>query len=443
MAKGGGNRGDGGDPYGCNESHIYNDTWSGLRDDYPDMEEERDIAKVCPVPPIDIGLLMIGVIFTLAGACCLAFSMTVQRYALAHPKEIIPYCGLHLRRKTVWSVGLLLYIAANGLKVVALNFGPMTVLSSLFTTLLVFNLVIANKLLDEEITPPKVVGAFFIVAGAGVCSIATPKGVPSAYNPEEVRELFGKSPPFGWFLILIYILVAISAVVMIVWFEHTYPIGVEGQLKEEVIDSVERRMSVHPMLLIRQPPSVLTRSNRINPDVFESARIEAEKLAEERASRRAAAPDAVHHRHPLSWRSSSKISTGALLGTSTRNTRAAVKPMASIADEGETSEGDTNAGTNAGTSTGTVAAAPGDLGAGDLPILPPSPRASAVPHKHTHTHTPHRWQHDLTRARACPGVSEGWRRWRPRMRAPVPHRELSRAACVRRYLYESHGAPSD
>ena len=69
----------------------------------------------------------------------------------------------------------LLYIAANGLKVVALNFGPMTVLSSLFTTLLVFNLVIANKLLDEVITPPKVAGAIFIVAGAGVCSIATPK----------------------------------------------------------------------------------------------------------------------------------------------------------------------------------------------------------------------------------------------------------------------------
>ena len=247
MAKGGG------EPYGCNETHIYNETWYGLRDDYPEMEEERAIAKVCPPPPLDIGLLMIGVVFTLLGACCLAFSMTVQRYALAHPKEVIPYCGLHLRRKTVWSVGLLLYIAANGLKVAALNFGPMTVLSSLFTTLLVFNLVIANKLLDEEITPPKVAGAIFIVAGAGVCSIATPKGVPSAYNPQEVRELFGKSPPFGWFLILIYIIVAVTAVVMIVYIERKYPIGVEGQLNEEVIDAVERRMSVHPMMMIRQP----------------------------------------------------------------------------------------------------------------------------------------------------------------------------------------------
>ena len=31
--------------------------------------------------------------------------------------------------------------------------------TQVFTTLLIFNLVIANKLLDERITPPKVAGA--------------------------------------------------------------------------------------------------------------------------------------------------------------------------------------------------------------------------------------------------------------------------------------------
>ena len=59
-------------------------------------------------------------------ALALALSMTIQRYALAHPKDRIPYCGLELKKQTVWSVGLLFYIAANGLKVVGLMFGPMT-----------------------------------------------------------------------------------------------------------------------------------------------------------------------------------------------------------------------------------------------------------------------------------------------------------------------------
>ena len=55
---------------------------------------------------------------------------------------------------------------ASWSQVVGLMFGPMTVLSSVFTTLLIFNLVIANKLLDEKITPPKVAGAVFILIGA-------------------------------------------------------------------------------------------------------------------------------------------------------------------------------------------------------------------------------------------------------------------------------------
>ena len=59
---------------------------------------------------------------------------------------------MELKKGKVWFIGLLLYMAANGLKVLGLMFGPMTVLSSVFTTLLIFNLIVANKMLDEDIT---------------------------------------------------------------------------------------------------------------------------------------------------------------------------------------------------------------------------------------------------------------------------------------------------
>ena len=73
-------------------------------------------------------------------------------------------------------------------------YGPMTVLSSVFTTLLIFNLVIANKLLDERITPPKVAGAVFILIGAA----RTLHAVPTAPWPHALAPGAGLAlPPSG------------------------------------------------------------------------------------------------------------------------------------------------------------------------------------------------------------------------------------------------------
>ena len=55
-----------------------------------------------------------------------------------------------------WLMGLLLYGVASGLKIVGFNLGPFTVLASVFTTLLVFNLVFAHWLLGESVTREKV-----------------------------------------------------------------------------------------------------------------------------------------------------------------------------------------------------------------------------------------------------------------------------------------------
>ena len=61
--------------------------------------------------------LAIGIVLTLFGAITLALSMTIQRYALAHPSPTIPYCGLQIKKGRVWGFGLLLYLFANVFKV--------------------------------------------------------------------------------------------------------------------------------------------------------------------------------------------------------------------------------------------------------------------------------------------------------------------------------------
>ena len=86
--------------------------------------------------PTAVGMV-VGLLLTLAGSATLALSMIVQRYALSYPSDHVPFGCVRVRRNVGWSLGLLLYIVANVLKVVALNYGPLTVFGSVFTALLI------------------------------------------------------------------------------------------------------------------------------------------------------------------------------------------------------------------------------------------------------------------------------------------------------------------
>ena len=132
------------------------------------------------------------------------------------------------------------------LKVLALMHGPMTVLSSVFSTLLVFNLIIASRVLGEAVTAPKVAGALLILTGAGVTTGATPQGVPKAYTPRDVRALLSAAPPYGWFIPLLFCVCVMVSVVGIVLLERHFPLGAEGELEPEHISAIESRMVIGP-----------------------------------------------------------------------------------------------------------------------------------------------------------------------------------------------------
>ena len=82
----------------CNDSHVFNGSTVFLRSELPDN---------CPsASEYTAAELGVGIGLTLLGACVLALSMVVQRYALAHPLDRVPFCGMTLRRGVVWACGL-------------------------------------------------------------------------------------------------------------------------------------------------------------------------------------------------------------------------------------------------------------------------------------------------------------------------------------------------
>ena len=128
------------------------------------------------------------------------------------------------------------------------------VLSSVFSTLLVFNLLLASRVLGEAVTPPKVAGALLILAGAGITTGATPQGVPKAYTPADVRALLFVLPPYGWFVPLLLGVCVLVSVVGIPMLERRFPLGAEGELEPELMSAIESRMSMGPGLHTRHVP---------------------------------------------------------------------------------------------------------------------------------------------------------------------------------------------
>ena len=163
-----------------------------------------------------------AVVATLIGACLLALSMVMQRYALAYPEPRVPFGRFRVRKNVLWAGGILLYATANGFKIIGFNLASMTVLASVFTSLLVFNLIFAHWLLGEEITAPKVAGAVLILVGASICTASVPSDAPTAFEPEEYACLLESGPPSGYAFVATAILGIVISSLFIIYYERSY-----------------------------------------------------------------------------------------------------------------------------------------------------------------------------------------------------------------------------
>jgi hypothetical protein len=85
---------------------------------------------------------LIGGICSLLCAFLLALGMNIQRYALMpleHGETHKTCCGQHIDKDRLWVIGLLIYSASNGPFIVGLSFAPLSLMSAIFATVLVFN----------------------------------------------------------------------------------------------------------------------------------------------------------------------------------------------------------------------------------------------------------------------------------------------------------------
>ena len=103
--------------------------------------------------------LPLGATLAALSGLFLALSMVIQRYALAYPTYHVNVIVTRLPRPAVWSIGFAVYFAANLLFAYSSTLTPLTLNATLFTLLLVWNLLFSWLCLHERIAPPRAIGA--------------------------------------------------------------------------------------------------------------------------------------------------------------------------------------------------------------------------------------------------------------------------------------------
>ena len=146
-------------------------------------------------------------------------------------------CGLKIPGSgcSSGSSALCLYGPANGLKIAAWSLGPQSALGSIFSILLIFNLIFARWLLKETITTAKVASSLIILAGAITCTIGAPTGVKVNFTDRDIVELF--SLHAGFVAALVSVMAAGLALIVVV--EVRYPSRLGGAAAKRTADPEE------------------------------------------------------------------------------------------------------------------------------------------------------------------------------------------------------------
>jgi hypothetical protein len=207
----------------------------------------------CPISSPDggasAGAVLYGIIMTLLGALTLALSMALQRYGLAHKQRLIPICfgrGPKLHREVVWFFGLILYGVANAFKVLAAPCAPWSILSSVWTCLLVFNIIIAKVVLHEKPTWPKVASALVILLGAIVVVLGSPIDARDIqWSAEEFTAGLAEPAALVWTILLFGSVLA--SIPIIVCFDRRYERPrLESDMSASAVDTGDAVVETKP-----------------------------------------------------------------------------------------------------------------------------------------------------------------------------------------------------
>jgi len=174
--------------------------------------------------------------------------MVLQRYALSYPDYMVKFLWWKMPRWKVWSIGFAFYLFANIIFALSAALGPLTVNATLFTLLLVWNLMFASVILHEKRTAPRVCGAGLIIFG-GIFSVipalfTTPN---NEFTADDIGELF--LSPVGLTYVLLLLTVTAASAAAVWWYEKKYPLAASGdEVAQAEADFRKRSLAVYVLL---------------------------------------------------------------------------------------------------------------------------------------------------------------------------------------------------
>lgn len=159
----------------------------------------------------------------IAAAAVVALGLVLQRYALNYPKPSVPLGPYSVSRDWAWIVALVVYGVGQGLMAGAiLTDAPLSLLGSMFITLLFFNLFFANQILGEELAPVRILGASIVFVGMVLASVGTPgTNAKDNFTERDIEKRFAN--PFAATYFAIISAVGLGGLVLATWFERSYP----------------------------------------------------------------------------------------------------------------------------------------------------------------------------------------------------------------------------
>eukprot|EP00928_Gymnodinium_smaydae_P099077 TRINITY_DN9360_c2_g4_i1.p1 TRINITY_DN9360_c2_g4~~TRINITY_DN9360_c2_g4_i1.p1 ORF type:complete len:404 (-),score=49.39 TRINITY_DN9360_c2_g4_i1:403-1614(-) len=167
-----------------------------------------------------------GIVVSACSALFYASGLCVQRAALTMDGPNGPAFGCDRRfcrkhPKLIWTIGLMIYgVGGMFLGTIALRYVPLSLTSSIFSTVLLFNAFVARLWLKEEVSHIDFVCYVLIIIGITIDSYYLPDS-PTQIDVQELSRLWHQGIGIFFFIVVLSVLVVLT-ILILAWLERKH-----------------------------------------------------------------------------------------------------------------------------------------------------------------------------------------------------------------------------
>jgi hypothetical protein len=158
----------------------------------------------------------------LAGACLYSAGLVLQRYALSYPSAdgTVNVLGCRMRRGPAWFLGLMTYGSGNAVYTAAMQFAPVSLLTTVFAVALVINAALSKAIMHESIDRAGAWGYVLIMLGIGISAVGLPKDTV-VFSARDMNRLAVQPAGVAYLTSMLALIAGLSVIVH--KFERDYP----------------------------------------------------------------------------------------------------------------------------------------------------------------------------------------------------------------------------